>query len=440
MKKENSISEKPERHCPRKLSDYLKVAGKKKVHSLVDKVYKLKNIEFAWKRVRSNRGKHGVDGISIEEYEENLKEELQRLHKELKTDSYRAQPVRRVDIPKKGSPGKMRSLGIPSVKDRVCQQALLNRLEPIFEETFDESSFGYRKGRSTRDALGKIWREVNAGSEWILDADLKDYFGSVDHNKLMTLVAQRVSDGRVLKLIHQMLETGVMEKGRLFPSTRGTPQGAVTSPLLSNILLTPFDKEMRRKGYKLTRWADDWVVTCTSRQQAQSVLETARRILEKLGVTLNMQKTRIVHVKHGFEFLGYKIKQGKGQLRLPRNRIKSQLNKKELYARPTEKSVTRFKEAIRSWTKRKTPLKTEDLVQRINPVIRGWGNYYNRAHVRKLFNQLDRWIERRLWSHRFKRWRNCGWKVLPTGKLIEEYGLVRLIHLIPSIANKRLHS
>ena len=210
---------------------------------------------------------------------------------------------------------------------RSCQS-----YQPIFEEVFDASSFGYRKGRQTRDALKKIWHEIEEGNEWIVDADLKDYFGSVDHEKLLALVAQRISDGRVLKLIQQMLEAGYVEQGKLFPTSRGTPQGGIVSPCLSNVLLTPFDKEMRRKGYRLTRWADDWVVTCRTRSEAEQALATATKILQKLGVTLNAKKTRIVNIKQGFEFLGFKIKQGKGVLRLPASKIKAKLNKRNLYA------------------------------------------------------------------------------------------------------------
>jgi group II intron reverse transcriptase/maturase len=213
-------------------------------------------------------------------------------------------------------------LGIPAIYDRVCQQALLNRLEPIFEPVFDEANFGYRRGRSTQDALRKVWREIKSGREWIVDADLKDFFGSVDHTKLLALVAQRVADGRVLRLIEAMLCAGSYGQGRLFPTERGTPQGGVVSPLLSNILLTPFDWEMRRKGYQLTRYADDWVVTCKSAAEARAAVAAAQRILNELGVQLHPQKTRIVHVEHGFEFLGYKIKRGK-RLWLPPGKIRS---------------------------------------------------------------------------------------------------------------------
>lgn len=237
--------------------DWINPADAKKVHSLIDKVYKRKNLEMAWETVKANRGSGGVDGQSLEGFAVQLDSQLNRLQSELKEDVYRPQPVRQVQIPKAGKPGEFRMLGIPTIYDRVCQQALLNRLEPIFEPVFDEANFGYRRGRSTKDAMRKVWKEIQSGREWIVDADLKDFFGSVDHTKLLTLVAQRVADGRVLRLIEAMLKAGSYGKGRLFPTERGTPQGGVVSPLLSNVLLTPFDQEMRRKGYQLTRYADD---------------------------------------------------------------------------------------------------------------------------------------------------------------------------------------
>ncbi len=293
------------------------------------------------------------------------------------------------------------------------------------------------EGESTKDALRKIWKEIQSGSEWIVDADLRDFFGSVDHEKLVTLVAQRVADGRVLRLIKAMLKAGSYGKGQLFPSERGTPQGSVVSPVLSNILLTPFDREMRLRGYQLTRFADDWVVTCRSAAEARAALDAARRILKQLGVELHPQKTRIVHVRYGFEFLGYKIKCGWRKLYLPGSKIRSQARQDALYAYPKEKSIRRFMDQVRQRTKRTTPLKTEDLITGLNPLLRGWGEYYKRAHVRKLFQRLDGWIRRRIWSHRYRRWRNAGWKRLPAAQLYGEYELVRLIYLIPSLASWR---
>jgi len=434
----SSGMEKPLCQRPRRLADWLNPDGQRKVHSLVDKVYQPKNLRAAWAKVKANRGSGGIDGQSLEGFERGLDEHLARLHEELRTDRYQPLPVKRVHIPKAGKPGETRPLGIPAVYDRVCQQALLNRLEPIFEPVFDDSSFGYRPHRSAKDALRKVWREIDAGAEWIVDADLKDYFGTLDHGKLMTLVAQRVADGRVLRLMEQMLTAGYLEQGRLFPTPQGTPQGGGGSPLLSNILLTPFDREMRRRGYQLMRYADDWVVTCRSRREAEAALRCAEKILATLGVRVNPQKTRVVHVCHGFAFLGYTIKRGSRGLSLPVARIKSGARRGGLYAYPTQRSVDRFKDAVRRKTRRRIPLCTAELIRELNPVIRGWGEYYKRAHVRRLFNRLDRWVVRRLWSHRYKRWRCAGWNTLPTSRLRGELGLVSLVSLIPSLRRRPL--
>ncbi len=224
------MSERPRSDRPRRLADWLNPADEKKVHSLVDKIYKKKNLVMAWEKVKRNGGAGGVDGQSLEEFEEKLDEHLDRLHGELKSDVYKPLPVREHRIPKAGQPGKTRKLGIPTIYDRVCQQALLNRLVPIFEPVFDDASFGYRKGRSTKDALRKIWRELDDGNEWVVDADLRDFFGSVDHEKLLTLVNQRVSDGRVLRLLRSMLKAGCIASGKRLPTDQGAPQGGVVTP------------------------------------------------------------------------------------------------------------------------------------------------------------------------------------------------------------------
>jgi group II intron reverse transcriptase/maturase len=419
--------------------NWINPAGVKKVHSLIDKVYKRKNLERAWEKVKANRGSGGVDGQSLESFAAQSDQQLDRLQSEMKDDLYQPQPVRQVQIPKAGKPGEFRTLGVPTIYDRVCQQALLNRLEPIFEPVFDDANFGYRRGRSTKDAMRKVWKEIQSGREWIVDADLKDFFGSVDHKKLLTLIAQRVADGRVLRLIGAMLTAGSYGNGQLFPSERGTPQGSVVSPLLSNILLTPFDQEMRRKGFQLTRFADDWVITCKSEAEARAAIAAALRILKELGVELHPQKTRIVHVQHGFEFLGYKVKRGK-QLRLSESKIRSTAKSGALYAFPREKSIRRFMDQVRALTKRRVPLKTKELIERLNPILRGWGQYYKKAHVRKLFNRLNRWIVRRIWSHRYNRWRNLGWRQLHESTLYREYGLVNLVELIPSITPRKYAS
>jgi len=223
------MSEKPERCAPRRLAEWLNPTGARKAHSLIDKVYQRKNLQMAWEKVKANQGAGGVDGESIEAFGARSQERLSQLHEELKADGYRPLPVRQKLIPKAGRPNEQRMLGIPAIYDRVCQQALVNRLEPIFEPVFDDANFGYRRGRSTKDALRKVWKEIESGGEWIVDADLKDFFGSVDHEKLLTLVAQWVADGRALSLIKAMLKAGSYGQGRLFPSERGTPQGGVVT-------------------------------------------------------------------------------------------------------------------------------------------------------------------------------------------------------------------
>ncbi len=405
---------------------------RRKVHSLIDKVYSRKNLELAWEKVKKNHGSGGIDEVTIEKFEEKKEYYLDMLHQKLRDGTYQPKPVKRVEIPKSG--GGVRKLGIPCVMDRVVQQALVQRMEAIFEARFVDCSYGYRKGRAPRDAMRKVWRELQAGYLWIVDADLRQFFDTIDQEKLIDLIAEEISDGRVLQLVRDILRSGVVEGGCWQPTLTGVPQGGVASPLWSNIFLTPFDRAMTEKGFRLTRWADDWVVVCRTRGEAQRALAYADRFLrEELGVELHPDKTRIVHVRQGFEFLGYKVKRGKGY-RLPEKKRRVGSNPQNLYAIPREKSVKTFQEQIRHLTRRKTPVTIQEMIDRLNPVIRGWGNFYRKAHVRKQFNRLDRWIVQRIYSFLAKRWRNTIYRKYPVKRLIREYGLVRLTHLIPSLA------
>jgi RNA-directed DNA polymerase len=407
---------------------------KRKVHSLIDKVYSKKNLELAWEKVKKNKGAAGVDEVTIACFEERKGYYLDTLHRKLREGRYRPKPVRRVEIPKPD--GGIRKLGIPAIFDRVCQQALVQRMEPIFEPNFADCSFGYRPGRSPHMAMREVWKALMAGYEWIVDADLRQFFDTIKQERLIDLISEEISDGRVLNLIRDILRSGVLEGGYWQPTLTGVPQGGVASPLWSNIFLTPFDRAMAAEGYMTVRWADDFVVLCRTRAEANRALAFARRFLHKeLGVKVHPQKTQVVHVSRGFEFLGYKVKGGKGyRMPAPRRRVKG--NPRDLYAIPKEKSVKRFRDQIRRLTRRRIPLKLQEIIDSINPVIRGWGNYYRKAHVRGLFHQLDGWIERRLYSFLAKRWRNAKWRRYPSRRLINEFGLVRLTHLIPGLVSR----
>ena len=398
----------------------------RKAHSLIGQVYDPRNLARAWERVKANKGAGGVDGVTVARFSEKREYYLTLLQQKLTDGSYRPRPVRRVEIDKPGTTAK-RALGIPTVMDRVCQQAVVQVLEPIFEPTFRDESFGFRPGRSTDMAMRRIWRQLKAGNSWVVDADIADFFGTLSHSTLVDLVAEKVADGKVLRLLWQFLEAGVLRDGQVEPTLTGVPQGGVASPLLSNVYLHVFDEKMAAAGYALTRYGDDWVITCTTRREAERALTRARAVLEgELGLRVHPDKTRIVQVAQGFEFLGYKIKQGKGRLRY-------RAGGPDLYAYPRQRTIDRFKNRIRHITTRRNPKTLEGILDELNPVIRGWGNYFRRAHVRRLFHRLNGWIVRRIWSWRYKRWRNIGWRKLPRSELYGELGLVNLLKLIPSM-------
>jgi group II intron reverse transcriptase/maturase len=396
-----------------------------KAHSLIGQIYDPRNLARAWERVKANKGAGGVDGVTVARFEQKREYYLGLLHQRLKDGRYRPRPVRRVEIDKPGTTAK-RALGIPTVMDRVCQQAVVQILEPIFEPTFRDESFGFRPGRSTHLAMRRIWRQLKAGNSWVVDADIADFFGTLSHSTLVDLVAQRVADGKVLRLLRQFLEAGVLRDGQVEPTLTGVPQGGVASPLLSNVFLHVFDEKMAAAGYALTRYGDDWVITCKTRREAERALTSARAVLEgELGLRVHPDKTRIVHVAQGFEFLGYKIKRG--------TRLRFREGGPDLYAYPRQRTIECFKQRVRRITVRRNSKALEELLDELNPVIRGWGNYFRRAHVRRLFHRLDGWIVRRIWSWRYRRWRNLGWRRLPRSKLYGELGLVNLLQLIPSM-------
>jgi RNA-directed DNA polymerase len=346
--------------------------------SLMDKVYSGKNLTSAWERVRANKGAAGVDHQSIEAFQANQERYLEELETRLGEDRYEAKPVKREWIPKPGSREK-RPLGIPVVKDRIVQTASRNVLEPIFEKIFAEHSYGFRPGRGCKDALRRVDTLLRTGRTWVVDADIRSYFDSIPHDKLMEDIKEQVADGRVLKLIEGYLKQGVMDGLDLWEPDKGTPQGAVISPLLANIYLNKIDHAMSGLGYEMVRYADDFVILCFTEEEAKNALAEVKARIEERGLTLHPEKTRIVDasIQVGFDFLGYHFERN---TRWPR-----------------KKSVEKFKDTIRQKTKRTSGQSMAFIIDDLNRSLRGWFEYFR--HSAKLtFLMLDRWIRVRLRS------------------------------------------
>ncbi|CAG0955371.1 partial Group II intron-encoded protein LtrA, partial [Methanosarcinales archaeon] len=354
-----------------------------KTFALIHKVWDQKNLEQAWKSVKANKGSAGIDNITIEQFEQNLSQNLAEIQRLLKEKRYEPSPVLRVLIPKDN--WKMRKLGIPTVRDRVVQQALKNVFEPIFEEIFLPQSHGYRPNTDAHAAVKKSEAYLEKGYHWVVDADVEGFFDHVDHQIMMDLVCEKIADGRVLSLVESFLKSGIMNEGIFEESLEGTPQGGNLSPLLSNIYLNHFDRRMGDYGYLLLRYADDIVIFCKFESDAKDALKRAKEILEgELKLKPSPEKTKIIHArKKGVEFLGFHFN---GRWR-----------------RPRDKTRKRFKEEIKLRTRRKQPKNLETVIESINPVIRGWGNYFKGGTVKKSFEELDGYIRGRLRSFVAKR-------------------------------------
>ncbi len=387
-----------------------KYHDKFKKHSLINQVWDIRNLSKAWERVKENKGSAGIDHESIQQFECNLSLNLAEIQRLLREDRYCPQPVKRVFILK--SNGKLRPLGIPTVRDRVVQQALKNILEPIFEEIFLPQSHGYRPNMNAHQAIRKAEAYLEAGYHWVMDADIEGFFDHVDHELLIDLICEKVSDGRVLTLIESFLESGIMNGENFEESIEGTPQGGVISPLFANIYLNHFDRRMGDYGYLLLRYADDFLIFCKTEWEAENALHKSREILEReLKLKLNSEKTRVVHArKKGVEFLGFHFN---GRWRRPRKKAKQ-----------------RLKEEIRRKTRRQQPKNLEMVIKAINPVILGWGRYFAGGTVRKLFEELDGYIRGRLRSFQGKRrTRRVIMYTLPYSELAK-MGLVSLSSLL----------
>jgi RNA-directed DNA polymerase len=344
--------------------------------SLIDKVYRLPNLLAAFEKVKANGGAAGCDHQTIAMYEVHLGANLRDLSEQLRCGVYKPQKIRRVRIPKPGS-RELRPLGIPTVRDRVVQTALRNVIEPIFERDFAEHSYGFRPNRGCKDALRRVDALLKAGYTHVVDADLKSYFDTIPHQPLMGRIRSKIADGRVLKLIESFLTQGVLDGLETWTPTMGSPQGAVISPLLSNACLDPLDHLLEGQKVEMVRYADDFVILCPSAADARRALEQVQQWTADAGLTLHPAKTRIVDGNQvGFDFLGYHFERGK---RWPR-----------------DKSIKKFRDAIRAKTPRKHGHSLGDIIADVNRTTRGWFEYFKHTSYVNVFHSLDGWIRRRL--------------------------------------------
>lgn len=383
----------------RQLQRNLYLAAKKdkqrRFHALYDRIFRLDILWRAWKEVRENMGSAGIDNITFEMVEEyGVEEYLLDIQEDLQNKKYRPKPVKRVYIPKPD--GKQRPLGIPTIRDRIVQQACKIVIEPVFEANFLDNSYGFRPKRDAKQATEKVKKELYK-NWYVVDADIQGYFDNINHEILLGLLNRRISDRRVIKLCRQWLRAGVIENGKYYPTEKGSPQGGVISPLLANIYLHVLDSywENHKELGVIVRYADDAVIMCRKRTDAELAFEHLKRIMTKLKLTLNPQKTKIVDMnKESFDFLGFcfqKFGKTKSGRKLP-------------YMMPSKKAIKKVKDAVRVITCRKSAYEgLEQKVEKLNPLIRGWRNYFQHGNSTKRFKQLDEYVWMRLWRRVYYR-------------------------------------
>jgi RNA-directed DNA polymerase len=352
---------------------------------LIDKVHRPSVLEAAWRRVAANKGAAGVDGQSIHRFGAQAKVYLAELERDLREGRYEPLPVKRVEIPKAGQPGKTRPLGIPCVKDRVVQMAMKLVMEPIFENEFLDSSYGFRPGRGCKDALREVYRHLGDGYVWVVpailrpvDADIKGYFDNIPTDRLKSRVEERISDGRLLSLLDSFLKQDIIRGLERWTPTAGTPQGSVISPLLANIYLHPLDATMREQGYRMVRYADDFVILCPTEAEAQAALAIVKAWMEENGLTLHPDKTRLgncLNKGEGFEFLGYRFECGRRYVR--------------------KKSLRALLDKIRPKTRRNNGQSLTAIIESLNPMLKGWYEYFKHSR-RPWLEDVDRFVRRRL--------------------------------------------
>ena len=388
--------------------DYSKITEKSGVitdywtNNLLELILRKDNLNNAYKQVKRNRGKGGIDGMQVDELLPFLRENQETLIQEIRGGNYKPNPVRRVEIPKEEK-GKTRKLGIPTVVDRVIQQAIAQELTPLYEEQFSDNSIGFRPGRGAHDALERCRKYINEGYVYVVSMDLQSYFDTVNHSKLIEVLSRTVKDGRVISLIHKYLKAGVMEDGGFHATTEGVPQGGPLSPLCGNVMLNELDKELERRGHKYVRYADDCLILCKSRKSAERTMENiVPFITGKVFLKVNLQKTTVSHVSK-IKYLGYGFYRHKGKCRM----------------RIHPKSVAKMKNRIRELTTRGNKWSNQEREEKRRSYARGWINYYRYADMKSLMEQTDEWLRHRIRAVYWKQWK----------KVRTRYKMLRALHL-----------